>query len=301
MQFFGNQEKRSYIQRFFQHNQASNKPLFIMLIGPDGIGKASFVLEYIKQLLGNYFESDFLWMRDMSFVLGKPHSLQVETPSSLKTIPYETGIYQNRGVRELTSWLQQSSLSGQKIVLIENLERMTSAAMNAFLKTCEEPLPRRCLFATVSRESEVLPTLLSRALLVRFDLLSEEEMRAYLNASYPEIWGDRFWLLLKMSLWSPGKANFLYQQLLDHPETEQILLDAFKLFEQGSKASAYEQFLALKKISELQLLELFVDALLYSYSETQDQEALARWMEYKKFAGVAISQENLLWNAVLSV
>ncbi|MBQ7616993.1 hypothetical protein IJS64_03250 [bacterium] len=30
---------------------------------------------------------------------------------------------------------------------------MTQASMNAFLKTCEEPLPNRFLFATAEHES----------------------------------------------------------------------------------------------------------------------------------------------------
>jgi len=56
-------------------------------------------------------------------------------------------------VRELTNRLRQSSFSGKKVLLVENIQRMTNAAMNAFLKTCEEPLPNRYLFATAEHES----------------------------------------------------------------------------------------------------------------------------------------------------
>ena len=84
----------------------------------------------------------------------KVHTIQIETPSNLKTIAIEDEtIYENKGVREINSRLQQSSLSGKKILLIENLQRMTNAAMNAFLKTCEEPLANRYLFATAEHES----------------------------------------------------------------------------------------------------------------------------------------------------
>jgi hypothetical protein len=65
----------------------------------------------------------------------------------------EKTTYENRGVRELTNRLQQSSFSGKKVLLVENIQRMTNAAMNAFLKTCEEPLPNRYLFATAEHES----------------------------------------------------------------------------------------------------------------------------------------------------
>ena len=120
-------------------------------------------------------------IKDCSQELEKNHTLAVETPSAQKTIPLVNGeLYENRGVREISSWLQQSAFSGKKCLLIENLERMSNAAMNAFLKTCEEPLKHRFIFATVSDESAILPTIFSRALLVRFSPLSTQQMRDFL-------------------------------------------------------------------------------------------------------------------------
>ena len=122
-----------------------------------------------------------MWIRDCSQELEKIHTLAVETPSAQKTIPLANGeLYENRGVREISSWLQQSAFSGKKCLLIENLERMSNAAMNAFLKTCEEPLKHRFIFATVSDESAILPTIFSRALLVRFAPLSTQQMKEFL-------------------------------------------------------------------------------------------------------------------------
>ena len=122
-----------------------------------------------------------LLIKDCSQELEKTHTLAVETPSAQKTIPLVNGeLYENRGVREISSWLQQSAFSGKKCLLIENLERMSNAAMNAFLKTCEEPLKHRFIFATVSDESAILPTIFSRALLVRFSPLSTRQMKEFL-------------------------------------------------------------------------------------------------------------------------
>jgi hypothetical protein len=58
---------------------------------------------------------------------------------------------------------------------------MSNAAMNAFLKTCEEPLKNRFIFATVSDESAILPTIFSRALVVRFSPLSTSQMLDFLQ------------------------------------------------------------------------------------------------------------------------
>jgi hypothetical protein BACCOPRO_02779 len=59
---------------------------------------------------------------------------------------------------------------------------MSNAAMNAFLKTCEEPLNHRFIFATVSDESAILPTIFSRALVVRFSPLSTSQMLSFLQS-----------------------------------------------------------------------------------------------------------------------
>ncbi|NOZ43717.1 MAG: hypothetical protein GXP45_00825 [bacterium] len=72
--------------------------------------------------------------------------------------------------------LQQSSVGNLKVVLLENIERMTNSAANAFLKTCEEPLSHRIIVATTSNVSSLLDTIVSRAVLIKFHPLSLDEM-----------------------------------------------------------------------------------------------------------------------------
>jgi len=45
---------------------------------------------------------------------------------------------------------------------------MTIAAINAFLKTCEEPLPNRIIIATTANKSQIIDTVLSRSILIPF-------------------------------------------------------------------------------------------------------------------------------------
>jgi DNA polymerase-3 subunit delta' len=63
--------------------------------------------------------------------------------------------------------------------LIENIERMNSSAMNAFLKTCEEPLSNRIILATTSNKTAILDTILSRAITIPFYESSYEELQEY--------------------------------------------------------------------------------------------------------------------------
>ena len=64
-------------------------------------------------------------------------------------------------------------------MLIENIDRMNVAAMNAFLKTCEEPLPHRVIIATTANKSLLLDTIVSRAVTIPFFDYNEDELLAY--------------------------------------------------------------------------------------------------------------------------
>ena len=60
--------------------------------------------------------------------------------------------------------------SRSKVVLIEPADRMNSRAANALLKTLEEPHPYAKLILTTNAISQILPTILSRCLVVSCEL-----------------------------------------------------------------------------------------------------------------------------------
>ncbi|MDR0606988.1 MAG: hypothetical protein LBG52_01250 [Candidatus Peribacteria bacterium] len=124
--------------------------------------------------------SDFLYLKDYSNELGKTHTIPVELNDTNKMFAFPDGTEQpNCGIRELNLRMQQSGFSPTKFVLIENIQRMSGSAMNAFLKTSEEPLPNRFIIATVPHTSQILDTILSRSIAIHFDPLSEKEMQEF--------------------------------------------------------------------------------------------------------------------------
>jgi len=58
---------------------------------------------------------------------------------------------------------------------------MNTAAANAFLKTCEEPLPKRLIIATTTNHVQLLETILSRALVIKFNELQNKEMLSWIQ------------------------------------------------------------------------------------------------------------------------
>ena len=296
---YGNEEARNVIEKILQHHQKEEKPLFVLLVGEKGLGKTSFLSELLENFLWNYKYQDLLLIKDCSQELEKTHTLAVETPSAQKTIPLANGeLYENRGVREISSWLQQSAFSGKKCLLIENLERMSNAAMNAFLKTCEEPLKHRFIFATVSDESAILPTIFSRALLVRFSPLSTQQMKKFLYDKSI----DKNWNLIDLVIKMARGRSWLWLTLLKKLEWDKELADYFiKGFSEFlEQKSLYLKLVYLKKIQEIGMLDLFIDALIAYYVHNWDEKKILAWIQVKKMKNQSINEENLLWYGVLN-
>lgn len=296
---YGNEEARNVVEKILQHHQEEEKPLFVLLVGEKGLGKTSFLSGLLENFLWNYKYQDLLLIKDCSQELEKTHTLAVETPSAQKTIPLVNGeLYENRGVREISSWLQQSAFSGKKCLLIENLERMSNAAMNAFLKTCEEPLKHRFIFATVSDESAILPTIFSRALLVRFSPLSTQQMKKFLYDKSI----DKNWNLIDLVIKMARGRSWLWLTLLKKLEWDKELADYFiKGFSEFlEQKSLYLKLVYLKKIQEIGMLDLFIDALIAYYVDNWDEKKILAWIQVKKMKNQSINEENLLWYGVLN-
>lgn len=267
MQFIGNEKAREQFKNYLVHYQSTSKPVFFIVIWPEWIGKTLFLRSLAEELLGEFLKTDFFWMRDFSSQLWKAHTIQIETPSNLKTIAIEDEtIYENKGVREVNSRLQQSSLSGKKILLIENLQRMTNAAMNAFLKTCEEPLANRYLFATAEHESWILPTILSRSMVIRFSQLSDTEIMNYLSEKLHYTWEvEEQELLVKLSLGKPWVLYYLLKQKEENPDFFHQVLSLFELMkEDGNWTKKLELF---KKMNEYGSLDNFITMLIKQDAE----------------------------------
>jgi DNA polymerase-3 subunit delta' len=88
-------------------------------------------------------------------------------------------------IRELR---REASLSpfaeGWKVFLLLEADRMNDEASNALLKTLEEPTHKTVVILTTSKRERLLPTILSRCQAVRFDSLTNEEIREALVARH---------------------------------------------------------------------------------------------------------------------
>ena len=75
-----------------------------------------------------------------------------------------------------------SQLLGNKVVVIESIERMTESASNSLLKTLEEPSQNTYLLLTTNKPNRLLPTITSRCEKIRISLPNVKESLTWLES-----------------------------------------------------------------------------------------------------------------------
>ncbi len=295
--FVGNKENiqtlTKYIDMFFAGD--TKAPHFLIIAGPQHIGKTSSIQALLKEKMGNYVVSDMLHIKDFSEQLEKKHNLKLKTVLTSETfkILIKEHNYQDIGIRDVNSRLQQSAIGKYKVVFLENIERMIPEAANAFLKTCEEPLPKRLIIATTSNPWQLLETILSRALMIKFNQLSDGELsqRMETNTMFnnnPELKQ----LVIHMAIGKPGIAQRIYTLIQEDPTLEKTFIKLIhNLSTNTNRFFAHD---ALKKIYKYGILEAFIDGwiayCINNHMEVKGHKRLAT----KKLMRSNINIENIL-------
>ena len=195
----GNQTTQSLLQSFLHriHTLWYISNGFLLLVGPSHVGKTTLALEAAQQLVEATHPSDILIVSDLSdrrvelkelnkdTLKNSYHELKIEIKESDKewiTLDRKTGErYRNVGIREINERLSKSPIGQYKVAVISNIERMNVASANAFLKTLEEPLPDRLIICTTSSIYELPETILSRACILRFGKVEDNELQQMIH------------------------------------------------------------------------------------------------------------------------
>jgi DNA polymerase III subunit delta' len=135
---------------------AGRLPHALLFVGPPGVGKATTAWAIANRLLGAGDGAEKLASRNH--------------PDYLVLSPQGAGNVINvEAVRELGAKLAFAPHEGAvRIVVLEDADRLTIEASNAFLKTLEEPPPRNHFILISSAPERLLITIRSRCQVVRF-------------------------------------------------------------------------------------------------------------------------------------
>ena len=269
---------------------------FFLLAGPNWIWKITHAKAIIEEILWWYMYSDCLFAQDYEPFTGKTHTIPVEIKNDEKRyieFPDETQ-HENYWVREMNEWLLNSSFSWKKFLLIENIQRMSNAAINAFLKSAEEPLVNRFIIATVPHVSMVLDTIRSRCITIPFSVLSKEEMQQFADENQIFTDDKKFQsIMIAMAMWKPWFLKSLAEKVKWNKNLEENIKKLTTGLLDGSKP-IWELYQALKQVSELWLLNDFLEWWIAYCSDAWDYEQAERWIKMKKYMQANVNQESVL-------
>lgn len=296
------QEAKSLLTQYIQTYQSGawSQAAFFLLAGAQWVGKTAVALEVIESLLGPYMQSSLLHIKDFSQQLGKKHTIKIEentTNKDTSTLLKEYN-YRDMGVREMTAWLSQSGFGPIKVLLIENIERMSIGATNAFLKSCEEPLPNKIIIATTANKSGLLDTILSRTMVIPVGEATPEEMQTF--ASTQGIMNDHpalQELLIMMAMGRTGVLHDISALVQQDPELSETIEKLLVLL--PTQWQIFKKYTLLNKVFDAGIWAQFVDAWIAYANAHGLQDQASKWLKYQKMFSSNTKEENLILYCVL--
>ena len=183
-------------------------PHALLFAGPDGIG---------KRMLGHVLAASIL-CDSQDGPCGHCESCRAmqlgSHPDYLEVVPEQNGKsaaqIRIEAIRSMQTQVSRYPvLAKQRVVLIDEADRMNEAAQNSLLKTLEEPEGPVTFILVTSARSALLDTILSRCMPMAFGMLTPQEMKpVLLERGVPEQEAAE---LAALSDGSPGRALMLHE------------------------------------------------------------------------------------------
>jgi len=299
LNFIGNSQAVTYFHTIIDRIIANNKIEhgFLLLCGPQYIGKTTLIETVVDQLITSYKLSDYCFIQDFSDqwlkfkedndkLIWTQHSIKISNDNDKADIKLPDGsYYKDLGVREIIEWLGKSPTWSRKLLVIENIERMGIGAANALLKTLEEPLENRLIICTCSDPHQLMPTIVSRGILINFYPVPTQQLLEWLKLEYD-------W---ELAMWRPGLAI----RMLQDPKYQELLVAIKKVDATFLQTELISNKLALfTELNKQWLLRLFLDMLQVKFA--QDRKRSAKLIQAKKYLDSNVGVGNVLMDMFIS-
>ncbi|MFH1478700.1 MAG: DNA polymerase III subunit delta' [Candidatus Omnitrophota bacterium] len=207
------------ILNMIEKDEAAGSYLFL---GPDGTGKRTFAMEFAKVLNCEDVSKD----GSCDECVSCKKIIKGNHPDVFDIIP--EGPSRSIKIDKARDIIYQASLkpyeAKKRFFIINNAESLTIEAQNALLKILEEPPLNHILILTASNVMGILPTVVSRCKVIKFNLIKKNRIREFLvERGFEE---KEAVLFSHMSLGSLGKAVLFKDKDLIS-KRDQVLNDFF--------------------------------------------------------------------------
>lgn len=190
-----------------------------LLVGPEGVGKASFAhAAALRMLIEGAYPGSVPPGADVP--LAHPTRSLVDAGShpdlrTLARLPKDPDKPDQDLARSITiaqvrslqpMFATMPSMSARRVVVIDAADDLERGGANALLKNLEEP-PAGTIFLLVSHApGRLLPTIRSRCRLLRFEALAEDQVASVLRSQLPDAALDDITALARAADGAPGRA-----------------------------------------------------------------------------------------------
>jgi DNA polymerase-3 subunit delta' len=158
-----------------------------LIVGPEGIGKATLAYRFARTVLAEASERDTIDREHPVFrkvaALSHPNLLVIRRAWNEKTKRYSQWIGVDE-VRRLRAFLGTTAgEGGWRVVIVDRADELNQNAANALLKALEEPPPKTLFLLISSAEGRLPVTIRSRSRTLRVSALGQEDVERAVRAA----------------------------------------------------------------------------------------------------------------------
>ena len=202
-----------HLEDLFNKYVSKNLANSILIYGPKGIGKRSFIYDLIFKIISNNFNNNSLDHHlNLFYNNNHPNIKLVKKEIDVKTKKFKSSISIDQ-IRYLKQFANetQNIRNFDKFIIIDSADDLNQSSSNSLLKTLEEPKLNTFIFLISHQISSLLPTLRSRCQKIKLSTLSYELFHKVLNNEIKEINDEEIKFFFQITLGSPGDTISLYE------------------------------------------------------------------------------------------
>jgi len=203
-QIFGFSKENKFLINNFQKNSLPNS---IIISGQKGIGKCSFVFNFLKEIFKLSVNKNKI-MHNLNLISNNSHpNIRYLTRDYDNKLKKEKNVITVDQIRKLNNFFYESTFNNlPKFIIIDSADDLNINASNSLLKILEEPNNKTYIFLISHQLSSLLPTIRSRCLKLIFKNHNFETFKMIVNDKIEIHNEESLKFLFDISNASPGIA-----------------------------------------------------------------------------------------------